>query len=431
VNNAANTQAVYDRIRVEYSRIADSTLSFVDAKASAELMQMQNGPLAIAAGVEYRREKINDVSDPVLVGGDVLGRGSTQAIGSRNISAGYVELSVPAFKNVEIQLAGRADHYSDVGNSTTPKIGVRWTPTKTLLVRSSYSRGFRAPSIAEGGDSSAFFFQTLQDTTRCAINTAYCGAVSVPGSFSSNTNLKPEKSKSWTAGFVFEPTPDSSIGIDYYNIKQSDLIMSRDFQDILDNEAQNQRYVTRGAPTSDDVARGAPGPLVLVAAPYDNLDRVETSGIDVDLRTRWNAGAAGRISLSATGSYIAHYKQPPAPGEPLEELAGTYNLPRFRGNATLGWDSGPWATTLTVNYIHKFKQSESAAATADPFIKAWTTLDVQASYSGLPNTKFTLGVKNLTNKEPPIAIAETTLYVFQQHSLRGLFAYGSVNYRFR
>jgi iron complex outermembrane recepter protein len=56
---------------------------------------------------------------------------------------------------------------------------------------------------------------------------------------------------------------------------------------------------------------------------------------------------------------------------------------------------------------------------------------VQGSYSGLRNTKFTLGVKNLTNKEPPIAIAEATLYVFQQHSLRGLFAYASVNYRFR
>jgi outer membrane receptor protein involved in Fe transport len=60
-----------------------------------------------------------------------------------------------------------------------------------------------------------------------------------------------------------------------------------------------------------------------------------------------------------------------------------------------------------VNYIHKFKQSTSAAAGADPEIKSWTTLDLQGTWSGLRNTKFTLGVRNLTDEEPPIAIAET------------------------
>lgn len=431
VNNAANSAATYDRIRVNYSRNADSELSFADAKASAELMQMANGPLALAAGVDFRHEKINDVSDSVLVSGDVLGRGSAQAIGNRNIAAGYVELSIPAAKNVEIQLAGRSDHYSDFGNSSTPKIGARWTPVKNLLLRASFSKGFRAPSIPESGDSNAFFFQTLQDTTRCAINTVYCGPVSVPGSFTANPDLKPEKSDSWTAGLVFEPTTSTSIGLDYYYIKQKNLVQSRDFQDILDNEVLNQRYVTRGAPTSDDIARGAPGPLVLVAAPYDNLDAVETSGIDVDLRGRWNAGGYGRVGTSATGTYIIHYKQPLAPGQPLEEMAGTYNLPRFKGQASVSWDSGPWSSSLTANYVGKFKQSKSASVNADPEIKPWTTLDVQGSYGGLRNTKFTLGVKNLTNREPPIAIAETLLYVFQQHSLRGRFAYAGVTYRFR
>ncbi|MGZ5584022.1 MAG: TonB-dependent receptor plug domain-containing protein, partial [Usitatibacter sp.] len=60
VNNAANTQAVYDRIRVAYSRFGDSKLSFADAKVSGELMTMKHGALAMAAGVEMRREDYND-----------------------------------------------------------------------------------------------------------------------------------------------------------------------------------------------------------------------------------------------------------------------------------------------------------------------------------------------------------------------------------
>ena len=55
---------------------------------------------------------------------------------------------------------------------------------------------------------------------------------------------------------------------------------------------------------------------------------------------------------------------------------------------------------------------------------------MQAGFGGLRNVR-PLGAKNLFDKAPPVAIAETLLYVFQQHSLSGRFVYASVNYRFR
>ena len=430
LNPAANSAAVYDRLRVNYSRFGDSELSFVDAKVSGELMQMAHGPLGMAAGVEHRREDYDDFSDPVLTSGDVLGRGSTQAKGSRNITSAYLEFNVPAMRNFELQLAARTDRYSDFGNSSTPKVGVRWNVDPSLLLRATYAKGFRAPSIPESGESSAFFFQTLQDTRRCAINDAYCGPVSVPGSFSANPELKPEKSDSWTAGLVWEPTRALSVGLDYYYIKQKDLVSSRDFQFILDNETLYAQYVTRGTPSADDVLRGAPGPLVLVGVPFENLSLVETSGVDVDARLRFG-GPLGRWVLGLTGSYIISFKQPLAPEDPLTEFAGTYELPRFKGVGSLAWDSGPLTAALLVNYTHSFKQSSSVAATAAPEIKSWTTVDLQAGYAGLRNWRFVLGAKNLLDKEPPVAIAETLLYSFQQHSLRGRFIYASLNYRFR
>src|SRR5688572_12264347 len=317
-----NSPAVYDRLRVNYSRIGDSKNSFVDGKVSGELMQTANGPVGMAAGLEYRKEDYDDVSDPVLVSGDVLGRGSTQAVGSRSITSAYIEFNLPAAKNLEVQLAGRIDHYSDFGSSSTPKIGLRWTPSQQWLLRATYAQGFRAPSIPESGESSAFFFQNLQDTTRCAINSVYCGTVSLPGSFSANPDLKPEKSDSWTAGFVWEPTRNSSVALDYYYIKWKDIVSSRDFQFILDNEAAYARYVTRGAPSAEDIARGAPGPVILVAVPYENLSKLETDGIDLDARVRFPTARSGIFTLGFTGSYILSYKQPLAPGEPPPELPG-------------------------------------------------------------------------------------------------------------
>ena len=431
LDNSQNTAEVYDRIRTNYSRFGDSKQSFVDGKVSGELMQLASGPLGMAAGLEYRKEDYDDYSDPVLTTGDVLGRGSTQAKGARNITSAYVEFSVPAMRNVELQLAARTDRYSDYGSSSTPKVGVRWNVTPQLLLRGTFAKGFRAPSIPESGESSAFFFQNLQDTTRCAINTIYCGTVSVPGSFSANPELKPEKSDSWTGGFVWEPTRDVSLGMDYYFIKQKDLVSARDFQFILDNEALYQQYVTRAAPSAEDISRGAPGGIVVVAVPFENLFLVETKGVDIDARVRLPDIAGGRFVLGLTGSYVISYKQPLAPEEPLTEFAGTYDLPRFKGVGTVNWDRGPLSTTLAVNYVHSFAQSSSAQAGADPKIKAWTTLDLQAAWSGLRNTKITFGVKNLMDEEPPIAIAETLLYTFEQHNLRGRFIYANLNYRFR
>ena len=431
LDNGANTQATLDRIRVNYSRYGDAKTSFVDAKLSGDLAQLAAGPLGFAAGAEYRREDYNDYSDPVLQNGDVLSRGSTQAVGNRNIASAYAELSIPALRNVEVQLAGRIDHYSDFGSSTTPKVGVRWTVDPKLLLRATYAKGFRAPTIPESGQSNAFFFQNLQDTTRCAINAAYCGTVSLPGSFTANADLKPEKSDSYTVGFVWEPVQATSVGIDWYHIKQKDIVLNRDFQTILNNEAQYAQFVTRGVPTADDIARGAPGAIVLVSAPFENLSAIETSGIDVDARWRIPLGTS-RLTLGFNGSYIDSYKQPLSPEDPPTELAGSYNLPRFRGLASAAVDSGPWSGNVVLNYISRFAQSTSAAATAATDIGSWTTVDLQGAYAGWRGTKVVLGVKNVADRMPPIAIAELPgLFVFQLHSIRGRFFYANLNYTFR
>jgi iron complex outermembrane receptor protein len=300
-----------------------------------------------------------------------------------------------------------------------------------LLLRGTYGRGFRAPSMAESGESATLFFRGVQDTTRCAIDEIYCGVLFVPGSLTANPQIAPEKSENWTVGLVWEPARGVSVGLDYYDIRQKNLIAFRDFQFILDNESRYGRYVTRAPAGADDIARGAPGDLILVAVPFENLSRLRTDGVDVDARWRLPASAAGRFLLALSASYLLSYKAPFAPEEPLTDFAGEYNVPRLRAVGTLDWQRGPWSGTLAGHYVDKFKQFSGAAPGADAHIKSWTTWDLQGSWSGLRDAKLTLGVKNLADKAPPIAIAETLLYVFNQHSVRGRFFYGRIDYRFR
>ena len=114
-------------------------------------LRAAGGPLAIALGTEARREKLDNEWAPVFTSGDVVGvPGGVQSLsGSRTVEALYVEASVPFAKGFEAQLAARYDHYSDFGSTVNPKIALRWQPMRSLLLRTSWGTGFRAPPLPD------------------------------------------------------------------------------------------------------------------------------------------------------------------------------------------------------------------------------------------------------------------------------------------
>jgi iron complex outermembrane receptor protein len=164
----AGTQIVGDQHHAKAS-----TLDF-DAKASKEIYALPAGPLAIALGTEARRERFDNEYSPAWTSGDILGVSSSQQSTSsgRNVEAVFVEANVPIVKNVEAQVAARYDHYGDFGATTNPKIALRWQPLRTLLLRTSWGTGFRAPTLydlftplSRGGTASA----DQLDPLRCPI----------------------------------------------------------------------------------------------------------------------------------------------------------------------------------------------------------------------------------------------------------------------
>src|SRR5690606_15573944 len=75
--------------------------------------------------------------------------------GSREVFSTYLEfalplvspeMDIPLVYQLDMQLAGRYEHYSDFGSVAKPKVAVAWDVVPGVRLRGSYSEGFRAPN---------------------------------------------------------------------------------------------------------------------------------------------------------------------------------------------------------------------------------------------------------------------------------------------
>ena len=105
-------------------RKSKSTTQQLDGKASKEVFKMGGGNAALALGVDFRHEDVDDkaVNADYGNGLNIGGEGTIPPTNaSRNVYALYGELSLPVIKDLELTAAVRYDHYSDVGSNTSPR----------------------------------------------------------------------------------------------------------------------------------------------------------------------------------------------------------------------------------------------------------------------------------------------------------------------
>jgi iron complex outermembrane receptor protein len=386
---------------------AKVTTSGLDFKASRELMPMAGGPLAIALGGELRHEKANfDVNQDIASQASSSGlSGSLPKQGSRTIQAVFGELNLPLLKDLEMQLAVRYDHYSDAGNTTNPKIGVRYQPTKTMLFRGSASTGFRAPTLFEKNAP-----PSKNDTNNSYNDPILCpGGVAQPGSNplrdcdlqqyklqGGNPNLKPEKSKTFSIGAVLEPVRDVTLSIDYWNIHLRDKISSLPEQSIY---ADYEKYKALFLRNPD----GSPYAILDL---NDNIGKVATDGIDLGFNWAFPASAYGNFSLGIDGTYVHKYDYQNEKDGPYIQNVGRYAdnsvVFRWKHNLSLNWRLAKWSATLTQTFKSGYTDQNLVDEEFKQDVPSYTLWNVSATYSGIKGLALTAGVKNLLDKDPPV-----------------------------
>lgn len=439
-----NPPGVIDQITTSLVRQGESDLTAFDATVMGAPFELPAGPVRMAAGVEYREESVVDVPDDQFQRGLIFGTESVSAAASRDITSVFVEFSLPLLETLEMQVAGRYDDYSDFGDTTNPKVALRWAVTDNFAVRGSWGEGFRAPSLAQIGLGPSQESQFFQDTYYCTEQGLVpCPTLDYTIIFAGNPNLQPEESETYNLGVIWQSQNNFSLSLDYWDIVQSNKIDEVPFGFLYQQfcNVQNSPVCIRNAPLPGDTL----GELSSINASFINIGEQSVTGIDLDLRYSFPIGS-GSMALGLNYSHLLDFERVElnAAGTALvsRDLTGEYEYPEDRAVLTGSWVSGDWGINTAVNYIGSFEDLPDVDfdgvldydTNSTRKVGSLTTVNIQVTYDGIKNTRLALGVDNVFDEEPPFAVGDgdTDLYgyVSSQHDPRGQYLYGKVTYRF-
>jgi iron complex outermembrane recepter protein len=427
-----NPQSVIDAITTNLVRRGESNLKMYDAHLNGSLFDMPAGTVRMAAGAEYRDESVSDIPDDQFQRGLIFGTESVSAAGSRDSWAAYVEFLVPVLENLELNIAGRYDDYSDFGDTANPKVALRWAPTDSLAVRGSWGTGFRAPSLAQIGLGPSQESQFFQDSFGCADNPAYCTNTDYTIVFAGNPDLDPEESESFNFGVAWQ-SDTINVTVDYWDISVEDRIVEAPFGFIYAQNCNNQASTicVRQAPLPGDTL----GALQQINSGFVNIGEQTARGVDLGGYLRTPVGA-GTVTLGLTYSHLLEFNEvelnSAGTAFVTREKAGEYEFPEDRASLSADWDGGSWGVYASLDHIGSFEDQPDINLDGTPDyeldqrdIDAFTTLNLQFRYTGIENMRFLVGVDNVLDEEPPFAIgdSDTDLYGFvqSQHNPRGMF----------
>ncbi len=197
----------------------------------------------IAGGIEYRYENYQiKAGDPASYYEDTeldIKSGSQGYMGytpeqkvdaSRDNYALYLDTSYKNSKNLNAQVALRYEDYSDFGSTQDVKLSLGYKILPKLLLRTTLSTGFRAPSLAQSNYSHTSSALTKNDLTE-EDELLQKGIFTVDNPVSQSLGakaLKPELSKHLTLGSVYQFTNKSSFMIDAFYIQVDDKIIISD-----------------------------------------------------------------------------------------------------------------------------------------------------------------------------------------------------------
>lgn len=426
------------------------------ANLTGSLFDLPAGPLGIAVGYEYRREKGADTPDPLIAAGITSGNARQPTAGSFSVDEVYVEFAVPILSDVpgaeilEASLAARHSDYSTFGSTTNTKVGLRWQPYRDLLIRGTWAESFRAPTIdnmfAGQGDSFPTILDPCSDMLAQAgggvvggrdnaqpqnvIDNCIADGVPADGSYrqvnsqiritvGGSPNVGPEEAESITFGVVFSPgfVDGLDVTVDYYDFEIDQSIATIGAQTIL-----NGCYIGENQQLCSLISRSAGGIVDDLLNVDTNIGGTETKGVDFGVSYSFPETPVGFFEVQWDSTYVQEYKDFVANAEGgLDEINrvgvnfGDFALPRWKSNLYLDWSFADWSAVYTLRYIHH--QDEVCPATLVPLgvcddvdnpegprnhLESVAYHDAQVSYHYQPwDTRFTLGGRNLFDKEPP------------------------------
>jgi outer membrane receptor protein involved in Fe transport len=324
--------------------------------------------------------------------------------------------------SLEMQIAGRFESYSDFGETTKPKVAAVWRPLPEVLLRASLGESFLAPNLTYlySSQSVSVTSGSLTDPLR-----PQDPPTQIRQFGGGNPALQPEETEVTYGGLVLQPfarRKDSlfrelSFGVDYIKFDQTNLLNRIAAQTILGNLTAFGNLVLRNPPAAGQTV----GTINGVFTTWQNLSSAQYEAYDFNARwvlPRHNLGQL-RVNLSAT--YAATYEGIGSTGAAFDG-DGDYNFPLWRGNATLAWSKGNWASSVYVTYIGEYTTGGSILNGAPDVGEQWL-VNPQIAYKGLGHSTLTVGVRNVFDREPPVDPSDSKLVNENVNFVEPMFIY--------
>ncbi len=437
------------------------------------LFALPAGDVRLAVGGEfYYASQVQDLVSPNNTGPTSSGTQHRVYNFERTVWSAYGEvvlpliapdMEIPFVRKFEVNIAGRYDHFSDVGDTANPKFAANWEVADGVKIRANYSESFVAPPIAAVGDPSQGYlfasgsvglsggvyvpvsaYPEVTQLPGCAGATATCqiGTGVNPGMRrqlgGGISGIKPQKGSAWSIGVDLTPTflPGFIANVTLFNnefkggvtsANPSSIVSSAGLHDNLTICPQGctDAQIAQFANTANGVTINSVLPetiYFLINQDETNVLNLKVQGIDAVVAYSIPTATMGTFHVSDTLTYFTKFKQNMGGGPSFSVLnTSGYNTTfpsvQFTTRANIGWSDGPIAIDLFMNHTGSYHNWNNASikpidldengnpAGGGDRVKSSTTFDLHAAYDFvggfLDGDQIYLDVKNLFDEDPP------------------------------
>lgn len=460
-----------ERALIDVTRLSETKLTTFDLKFSnPAIFELPAGDVAFLAGFEWRKESFKDDRDDRLDGtiqftdwegdtypyvSDVVNSSPTpDNSGERQVTSLFTEVQIPVLDNLDVQAAIRYEDFDDIDDSATVgKVAFGWRPLEQVLVRGSWSEAFRAPNLVTVNEDIVSRTNTRTDWA-CQYAADFGGDPnqdtldcrnSIQRTAEGSQDLKPEESTNTSIGFVWTPTMNLTLSLDFWSIEKTDTIglFGEENHTLLDlayrleqgnqgcssssfNDAIEREAVDPGETAFYDAAGiCAAGAIKFVNDQYANLDKRTIEGHDIGIY--YNVDTEyGTFDIKYNGAFLDTYDQDAGgmaqvlveaqdsgllptsyPVDGFADLIGKDGNQDERHSAKFRWYNDSWGFSLNMFKIGSFYQSSLTLDDGTKYVvPSMTTynasVDYKFSISGV-NSRVRFGVNNLTDERAPLA----------------------------
>ena len=288
-------------------------------------------------------------------------------------------------------------------------------------MKGTFGTSFQAPLLSQVHSPLKIETELLPDATSATGST---DAIVMQGG---NLNLRPEKARSYTAGFDLKPpmVPGYELSLNFFHIDFSSKITTPPTSSPPTSIGSNyslsdpllkpfitrdpsqmivQSYFDSPAFAGDLAGLGPSAVEAIFDGRLTNLAATIESG--VDLTTHYTVFAdRGQLGFSLTVERLLQYDTRTVYFAPLVSLLNTFvEPPKWKGRASAVWTQGPLTASASLNFVNSYPNESSRPRNLSDRGRRATSIWHETSDAvSLPirNMTLALSVTNITDVHPP------------------------------